>query len=129
MAEPATGIAHGGAGWRPGINPVVTRLIVRRIGLSVVLLLGVSVVVFAGTEFLPGDVAQMVLGQGATPAALAGLRETLHLDQPAWLRYLHWLLGLVSGNPGSRWSTACRSPSWSAAGCRTRCCSRCSRRS
>ncbi len=100
MAEPAAGIARFRAGRRPGINPVVGRLIIRRIGLSALLLLGVSAVVFAGTEFLPGDVAQMVLGQGATPAALAGLRETLHLDQPAWLRYLHWLLGLVSGNPG-----------------------------
>jgi peptide/nickel transport system permease protein len=76
-------------------------LILRRIALSLLLLVGVSVVVFAGTEFLPGDVAQMVLGQGATPEALAGLRAALHLDQPAWLRYLHWLGGLITGNPGT----------------------------
>lgn len=76
-------------------------LILRRVALSLLLLVGVSVVVFAGTEFLPGDVAQMVLGQGATPEALAGLRAALHLDQPAWLRYLHWLGGLITGNPGT----------------------------
>lgn len=76
-------------------------LILRRIALSLLLLIGVSVIVFAGTEFLPGDVAQMVLGQGATPEALAGLRAALHLDQPAWLRYLHWLAGLLTFNPGT----------------------------
>lgn len=82
-------------------NSVVFRLILRRIGLSLLLLLAVSVVVFAGTELLPGDVAQMILGQDATPEALAGLRTALHLNDPAWLRYLHWLYGLVTLNPGN----------------------------
>jgi peptide/nickel transport system permease protein len=81
-------------------NPAIVRLIVSRIGTSVFLLLAVSIVVFAGTELLPGDVAQMVLGQGATPAALQGLREALHLDLPAPLRYLHWLEGMLTGDPG-----------------------------
>ncbi|MBV9786427.1 MAG: ABC transporter permease [Acidisphaera sp.] len=75
-------------------------MVLRRVGMSLLLLLAVSVVVFAGTEFLPGDVAQMVLGQGATPEALAGLREALHLNEPAVLRYLHWLGGLLTGQPG-----------------------------
>ena len=75
-------------------------LVLRRMGLSLLLLLAVSLVVFAGTEFLPGDVAQMVLGQGATPEALAGLRASLHLNEPAFLRYLHWLGGLLTGQPG-----------------------------
>jgi peptide/nickel transport system permease protein len=79
---------------------VILRLIATRIGESILLLLVISLVVFAGTELLPGDVAQMILGQGSTPSALAGLRHTLHLDQPGWLRYLHWLIGLLSGDPG-----------------------------
>ena len=83
-----------------GFNPAIVRLIASRIGTSLFLLLAVSVVVFAGTELLPGDVAQMVLGQGATPAALQGLRDVLHLDLPAPVRYLHWLLGMLSGDPG-----------------------------
>lgn len=81
-------------------HSVVFLLILRRIGLSLLLLLAVSVVVFAGTESLPGDVAQMILGQGATPAALAGLRAALHLNEPGWLRYLHWLFGLLTLDPG-----------------------------
>jgi peptide/nickel transport system permease protein len=76
-------------------------LILRRIGVSLLLLLAVSVIVFAGTELLPGDVAQMILGQSATPATIAALRETLHLNEPAWVRYFQWLVGLLSGNPGS----------------------------
>lgn len=90
--------ASGGAGF--GVNPIIVRLIASRVGTSFLLLLAVSVVVFAGTDLLPGDVAQMVLGQGATPAALQGLRQALHLDQPAPVRYLRWLGGLLSGDPG-----------------------------
>ncbi len=81
-------------------HSVVLGLILRRTGLSLLLLLTVSIVVFAGTELLPGDVAQIVLGQSATPDALAGLRLTLHLDQPAWHRYFTWLFGLLTLNPG-----------------------------
>ena len=55
---------------------------------------------FGATELLPGDVAQVVLGQAATPEAVAGLRAAMHLDQPAWLRYLTWLGGLLRGDPG-----------------------------
>src|SRR3954462_13481355 len=84
-----------------GVNPAIVRLIATRIGTSVLLLLAVSVVVFAGTELLPGDVAQMVLGQGATPAALQGLREVLHLDQSAPVRYLRWLGGMLTGDPAT----------------------------
>lgn len=63
-------------------------------------LLVVSVAVFAATEILPGDVAEAVLGQSATPEAVAGLRAALHLDQPAPVRYALWLGGLLTGNPG-----------------------------
>ena len=81
-------------------NGVILRLIAARLVLSILLLLGVSVIVFAGTELLPGDVAQMILGQGATNAAVAALRAQLHLTEPGWLRYLHWLGGLVTLNLG-----------------------------
>lgn len=77
------------------------RLILRRIGVSLLLLLAVSVIVFAGTEMLPGDVAQMILGQSATQATVDALRATMHLNEPAWQRYIHWLIGLLSGNPGT----------------------------
>ncbi len=97
----AEAIAAGGERRRRiGAPPPLAALIARRIAISLLLLLAVSVLVFAGTEMLPGDVAQMILGQGATPQALAGLRAALHLNEPAWLRYLHWLWGLLHGNAG-----------------------------
>jgi peptide/nickel transport system permease protein len=82
------------------MNPLMLRLIVTRIAVSLLTLWIVSVLVFGATELLPGDVAQAVLGQAATQDAVAGLRAALHLDQPGWLRYLIWLGGLLRGDPG-----------------------------
>jgi peptide/nickel transport system permease protein len=68
-------------------------------------LLAVSVLIFAGTQILPGDVAQAILGQSATPEALANLREQLGLNDPAWLRYVHWLWGILHGDFGTAQSS------------------------
>ncbi|MCO6049729.1 ABC transporter permease [Mesorhizobium sp. RP14(2022)] len=76
-------------------------LIVKRVGLGLLLLLAVSILIFAGTQILPGDVAQSILGQSATPQALANLRAELGLNDPAWLRYLHWLGGILTGDLGT----------------------------
>src|SRR5690349_11670748 len=75
-------------------------LIVKRLCAAVLTLLLVSLVVFSITSLLPGDAAQEMLGQSATPEMIAALRAKLGLDQPAPLRYLHWLVGMLSGNPG-----------------------------
>ena len=56
-----------------------------------------SALVFAVLELLPGNVAQVMLGDTATPEALAALEKKLGLDQPAPLRYAHWLGGLLQG--------------------------------
>ena len=79
----------------------LTGLIGRRLLIGVFILLIVSVLVFAGTEILPGDVATAILGQSATPELVALIRERLGLDDPVYLRYLHWLGGLVTGNLGT----------------------------
>ncbi|MHC8290507.1 ABC transporter permease [Pseudomonas sp. XS1P51] len=76
-------------------------LIAKRLGTSVVTLLIVSIVVFAITAVLPGDAAQQVLGQFATPEQVAALRIQLGLDQPAIVRYGHWLLGVFTGHLGN----------------------------
>ncbi len=60
----------------------------------------VSVLVFAGTEILPGDVAQIILGQNATAETLAALRSELGLDQPAFVRYFDWLGDMATGDLG-----------------------------
>ena len=63
-------------------------------------LLGASLLIFIGTEILPGDVAEAILGRSATPQAVANLRQELGLDTPAHLRYIHWLGGILSGDLG-----------------------------
>ena len=75
-------------------------MILKRIGIGFATLLVVSVLVFAGTEILPGDVAQIILGQSATPESLAALRAELGLDQPWYVRYFGWLGDMVTGDLG-----------------------------
>ncbi len=82
------------------MHPVL-KLVVQRIALGLLLLLAVSAVIFLGVEALPGDTAQAILGQQATPEALANLREQLGLDQPALSRYLGWLGGVLQGDLGT----------------------------
>ena len=76
------------------------RLIGTRAALGVLTLLAVSVLIFICTQILPGDVASAVLGQQATPDALRVFRAELGLDQPAYIRYLQWLLGVLHGDFG-----------------------------
>ncbi|MEO5326019.1 ABC transporter permease [Mesorhizobium sp. CC13] len=85
-------------------NPIL-KLIAQRIALGLLLLLAVSVLIFAGTQILPGDVAQSILGQSATPQALANLRESLGLNDPAYVRYFRWLGGVLSGDLGTALSS------------------------
>lgn len=85
-------------------SPIV-KLIAQRIALGILLLLAISVLIFAGTQILPGDVAQAILGQSATPESLANLREQLGLNEPAYLRYFHWLGGVLTGDLGTAMSS------------------------
>jgi len=75
-------------------------MILQRFGIGVLTLLVVSVLVFAGTEILPGDVAEIVLGQSATPENLAKLRAELGLDKPAVVRYFEWLGDMITFDLG-----------------------------
>ena len=56
-----------------------------------------SVVVFAVLELLPGNAAEVILGDTATPESVAALQAKLGLDQPPLTRYLHWVGGLLQG--------------------------------
>lgn len=69
----------------------MTRLLLKRVLLGLVILWAVSVVVFLATQALPGDAARAILGKEATPERLAALRDQLHLDDPIWLQYGSWL--------------------------------------
>ena len=80
---------------------VALKLVAQRLALGLLLLLLVSILIFAGTIILPGDVAQSILGQSATPEALANLRKELGLNEPAVSRYFSWLGGVVQGDLGT----------------------------
>jgi peptide/nickel transport system permease protein len=56
-----------------------------------------SLVVFAVLELLPGNAAEVILGDTATPESLAALQAKLGLDQPAGTRYVQWVGGLLRG--------------------------------
>lgn len=77
------------------------RLVARRIGLALITLLLVSAVVFTISGLLPGDAAQEVLGQSATPEQVAALRHEMGLDRPAAVRYFEWLRAIAVGDPGN----------------------------
>jgi len=79
----------------------ILNLILKRLGLGLVTLIVISVIIFFMVEILPGDIAQAVLGQGATPENLAALRKQMGLDTPAPIRYLGWLAGAVTGDFGT----------------------------
>lgn len=85
-------------------HPLV-RYAFRRLGGGLAALLAVSLLVFAGTELLPGDAATVILaksasGGSATPEQVATVRHRLGLDRPAPERYVQWLGGMVRGDLG-----------------------------
>ena len=82
------------------MNRFMLQLIVRRIGAGLLTLLIVSAVVFFITSLLPGDAAQLLLGQNATAETVAALREQLGLDRPLAVRYCLWLWGMLHGDFG-----------------------------
>jgi len=73
----------------------VTRYIIRRVLLLIPVLLGVSVVVFAMLRLIPGDPAEVMMGEHATDEALAESRERMGLDQPIPVQYLRYMRDLL----------------------------------
>lgn len=74
--------------------------LIRRIGFILLTLFLASVIIFGATQLLPGDVAQVMLGQFATEEAIDNLREELGLDRPAYVQYFSWLGRFVTGDWG-----------------------------
>ncbi len=84
----------------------VARIILQRLVLGLLTLLVVSIVIFTAVNMLPGDFAQAILGQGATPEAVDAIRKDLGLDQPLVVRYFDWLAGALRGDMGSSFAQA-----------------------
>ncbi len=72
----------------------------RRLALLVPLLAGIVVIVFGLMQLVPGDPAAVLLGENATPEAVAGLRRTLGLDRPLHHQLGRYLVGLLHGDLG-----------------------------
>ncbi len=77
------------------------KLVLGRLFLGILTLFIVSALMFIGIELLPGDLAQQILGQSATPETVAAFRAELGLDQPPYVRYLDWLGGVFRGDFGT----------------------------
>lgn len=75
--------------------------VIRRLVAGAVTVILISLAVFVATESLPGDTAQVILGQEASPERLAEIREMLHLNTPFWERYWLWARGAVTGDFGN----------------------------
>ncbi len=75
--------------------------ILQRLLLAVVVILGVSFVVFLIVHIVPGDPARVILGAYASNEAVAAIRERLGLDQPFLTQYVKWLGDALQGNLGS----------------------------
>jgi peptide/nickel transport system permease protein len=75
--------------------------VVKRLAAAAATLFVVSILVFAGTELLPGDPASAILGRNATAENLAEVQALMGLDRPAVERYGDWLGGLLTGDLGN----------------------------
>ncbi|MGN6549897.1 MAG: ABC transporter permease [Pararhizobium sp.] len=82
---------------------MLTFVLKRFVSLAITLLVA-SAVIFTLTNIVPGDPARFMLGMNAQPDTLAALHHQLGLDQPAILRYLHWLGGLLVGQFGTSYT-------------------------
>ena len=89
-----------GAGPQEDLKAMDTAYLLRRSSYGIISLIILSLIIFACTHLLPGDAASTILGESATPEALAALRERLGLNQPLPVQYAAWLMGVLSGNFG-----------------------------
>lgn len=81
------------------------RFVIRRVLLALPTLLAMLTVVFLLARVVPGDPAQVVLGDQATPEALAALRDRLGLDRPLSAQYIDFLGGVLQGDFGTSLTT------------------------
>jgi peptide/nickel transport system permease protein len=77
----------------------MTYVLNRLLSIALTLFL-ISVITFAVTTILPGDVATMIMGTQSNPAALAGLRKALGLNDPLVIQYGRWIGGMATGDWG-----------------------------
>lgn len=75
--------------------------LLRRIGQILLTIVAMSVIVFAVTQILPGNVAYVIAGQFATPDQVAAIEARLGLNDPLWVQFSRWALSAVRGDFGT----------------------------
>ncbi len=81
----------------------MARQLLARLGIFALSLAAASFLIFVITQALPGDVAAVILGYGATPEQLAAKRAELGTDRPFGVQYLEWVGGMATGDFGRSW--------------------------
>jgi len=79
----------------------VFRLLLQRLAISFVVLIGVSMLIFAIARVIPGDPARIALGPNATAEQIAKLRAQMHLDEPLPVQYGYFLADVSRGDLGT----------------------------
>lgn len=79
----------------------IITMVGKRLALGLLTVIVISVLIFVGVEALPGDLAEAVLGQMATPENVAAFRKELKLDLPPHIRYFTWLGNFLKGELGN----------------------------
>jgi len=87
-------------------NDAVVRYLIRRILLTIPVLIGVATLVFALIHLVPGDPAQSMLGDGASAKEVEDLRVRLGLDRPLLEQYGRFASGLLQGDLGTSFRTS-----------------------
>ena len=88
----------------------MTRFLLKRLGLAIITLFVLTVVVFAISTILPGNVGRAVLGPFATQESVDALNEQLGTDESVFVQYLDWAGGLLQGDLGT--SLTKQVPTW-----------------
>lgn len=83
----------------------VIKIVLQRLGLGLITLFVVSVIIFVAILMLPGGFAEAILGQAATPETVAAFNKEIGLDQPAVVRYAHWIAGVLQGDFGTSYAS------------------------
>ena len=74
--------------------------ILKRAFSYLLVLLGLSILIFIIVRGMPGDTARMALGPRTPEATVQALREEMHLDKPLYVQYYYWLSGILKGDFG-----------------------------
>lgn len=77
------------------------QMIVKRLGLLLFVVFGVTLVTFFMSHVIPGDPASLIAGQRASEETLQSIRQQLGLDQPVWIQYFHYIGDLLTGDLGT----------------------------